>query len=300
MNEDFQSYRPLLFSIAYRMTGSASEAEDIVQDSYLRYQATEPGEIRSLKSYLSTIVTRLSLDHLKSARVQREQYIGPWLPEPLLTGDSALQSVEQRESIATAFLVLLETLSPHERAVFLLREVFEYEHAEIAEMLGLSAANCRQLFHRAQTRLAERRRRFEPAREVQQRLLARFLQACRQGDIAALTETLAEDVVSWSDGGGKVSAARQPVFGRENVIRLVIGLLRKAPTDLRVEVAEVNGRLAILLFAGARLWYVCSFEIVNDRIQALQAVLNPDKLAYIRRQIGARDQEIQHNINVVS
>ena len=300
MNEDFQSYRPLLFSIAYRMTGSASEAEDIVQDSYLRYQATEPGEIRSLKSYLSTIVTRLSLDHLKSARVQREQYIGPWLPEPLLTGDSALQSVEQRESIATAFLVLLETLSPHERAVFLLREVFEYEHAEIAEMLGLSAANCRQLFHRAQTRLAERRRRFEPAREVQQRLLARFLQACRQGDIAALTETLAEDVVSWSDGGGKVSAARQPVFGRENVIRLVIGLLRKAPTDLRVEVAEVNGRLAIILFTGARLWYVCSVEIVNDRVQALQAVLNPDKLAYIQRQIGARDQEIQHNINVVS
>jgi len=300
MNEDFQSYRPLLFSIAYRMTGSASEAEDIVQDSYLRYQATEPGEIRSLKSYLSTIVTRLSLDHLKSARVQREQYIGPWLPEPLLTGDSALQSVEQRESIATAFLVLLETLSPHERAVFLLREVFEYEHAEIAEMLGLSAANCRQLFHRAQVRLAERRQRFEPAREVQQRLLARFLQACRQGDIAALTETLAEDVVSWSDGGGKVSAARQPVFGRENVIRLVIGLLRKAPTDLRVEVAEVNGRLAIILFTGARLWYVCSVEIVNDRIQALQAVLNPDKLAYIRRQIEAHDQEIQHNINIVT
>jgi RNA polymerase sigma-70 factor (ECF subfamily) len=300
MNEDFQSYRPLLFSIAYRMTGSASEAEDIVQDSYLRYQAIEPGEIRSLKSYLSTIVTRLSLDHLKSARVQREQYIGPWLPEPLLTGDSALQSVEQRESIATAFLVLLETLSPHERAVFLLREVFEYEHAEIAEILGLSAANCRQLFHRAQARLAERRRRFEPARELQQRLLARFLQACRQGDIAALTETLAEDVVSWSDGGGKVSAARHPVFGRENVSRLVIGLLRKAPTDLRVEVAEVNGRLAIILFTGARLWYVCSVEIVNDRVQALQAVLNPDKLAYIQRQIGARDQEIQHNINVVS
>ena len=161
MSEDFQSYRPLLFSIAYRMTGSASEAEDIVQDSYLRYHAAAPSEIRSLKSYLSTIVTRLALDHLKSARIQREQYIGPWLPEPILTGDSALaalQNVEQRESITTAFLVLLETLSPHERAVFLLREVFEYEHAEIAEILGLSAANCRQLFHRAQAHLAARRR----------------------------------------------------------------------------------------------------------------------------------------------
>jgi RNA polymerase sigma-70 factor, ECF subfamily len=293
MSEDFQSYRPLLFSIAYRMTGSASEAEDIVQDSYLRYQAAAPGEIRSLKSYLSTIVTRLALDHLKSARVQREQYIGSWLPEPILTGDSALaafQNVEQRESITTAFLVLLETLSPHERAVFLLREVFEYEHAQIAEMLGLSAANCRQLFHRAQTRLAERRRRFEPAREAQQRLIERFLQACRQGDIAALTETLAEDVVSWSDGGGKVSAARQPVRGRDHVVRFVIGLLRKAPADVRVEVAETNGMLAILLFTGARLWYVCSIEIVKNRIQTLQAVLNPDKLAYIRRQVVARDQ----------
>jgi RNA polymerase sigma-70 factor (ECF subfamily) len=288
MSEDFQSYRPLLFSIAYRMTGSASEAEDIVQDSYLRYHATDPGEIRSLKSYLSTIVTRLSLDHLKSARAQREQYIGPWLPEPILTGDSALaalQNVEQRESIATAFLVLLETLSPHERAVFLLREVFEYEHTEIAETLGMSAANCRQLFHRAQARLAERRRRFEPAREVQQRLLARFLQACRQGDLAALTETLAEDVVAWSDGGGKVSAARQPVLGRENVIRFVIGLLRKAPADMRIEVAEVNGTPAILLFSGARLWYVSTFDISNERIQGLHAVLNPDKLAYIWRQI---------------
>jgi RNA polymerase sigma-70 factor (ECF subfamily) len=292
MSEDFQSYRPLLFSIAYRMTGSASEAEDIVQDSYLRYHAANPGEIRSLKSYLSTIVTRLALDHLKSARVQREQYIGPWLPEPILTGDSALaalQNVEQRESIATAFLLLLETLSPHERAVFLLREVFEYEHAEIAEMLGLSAANCRQLFHRAQTRLAERRQRFEPAREVQQRLLARFLQACQQGDIAALTETLAEDVVAWSDGGGKVSAARQPVLGRENVVRFVIGLLRKAPADVRVEVAEVNGMPAVLLFTGARLWYVASFDIANERIHALHAVLNPDKLEYIRRQIQIND-----------
>jgi RNA polymerase sigma-70 factor, ECF subfamily len=287
MSEDFQSYRPLLFSIAYRMTGSASEAEDIVQDSYLRYHAADPGEIRSLKSYLSTIATRLALDHLKSARVQREQYIGPWLPEPILTGDSALAAihdVEQRESITTAFLVLLETLSPHERAVFLLHEVFEYEHAEIAEMLGLSAANCRQLFHRAQTHLAERRRRFEPSRDVQQRLLARFLQACRQGDIAALTETLAEDVVSWSDGGGKVSAARQPVLGRDHVVRFVIGLLRKAPADVRVDVAEVNGIAAILLFTGARLWFVCSFEIVNGRIQTLHAVLNPDKLAFIRRQ----------------
>jgi RNA polymerase sigma-70 factor, ECF subfamily len=302
MSDDFQSYRPLLFSIAYRMTGSASEAEDIVQESYLRYHAAAPGEIRSLKSYLSTIVTRLALDHLKSARAQREQYIGPWLPEPVLTGDSgfaALHRVEQRESITTAFLVLMETLTPHERAVFLLREVFEYQYAEIAAMLGLSAANCRQLFHRAQTRLAERRRRFTPVREVQQRLLARFLQACQQGDIAALAETLAEDVVAWSDGGGKASAARQPVVGREKIVRFVIGLLLKAPADLRLEIADVNGQPAMLLFTGARLWDVCSFEVVNERIQTLHAVLNPDKLAYIRRQVAAREQGIP-GIDVVS
>jgi RNA polymerase sigma-70 factor (ECF subfamily) len=288
MSEDFQSYRPLLFAIAYRMTGSASEAEDIVQDCYLRYHAADPGEIRSLKSYLSTIVTRLSLDHLKSARVQREQYIGPWLPEPILTSDSALaalQSVEQRESISTAFLLMLEALSPHERAVFLLHEVFEYQYAEIAAMLGLSAANCRQLFHRAQAHLAERRQRFQPAREVHQHLLARFLQACQHGDIAALAETLAEDVVAWSDGGGKVSAARQPVFGRDNIVRFMIGLLGKAPDGLRLEMAEVNGLPAMLVFIGADLWNVCNVEIANGRIQSLQAVLNPDKLAFIRQQM---------------
>jgi hypothetical protein len=152
-------------------------------------------------------------------------------------------------------------------------------------MLGLSAANCRQLFHRAQAHLAERRRRFEPTPELQQRLLARFLQACSQGDVAALTATLAEDVIAWSDGGGKVSAARQPVLGREHVVRLLIGLLRKAPADTRVEVAEVNGTPAILLFGGVRLWYVCGLEMVNDHIQAIHAVLNPDKLAYIQRQL---------------
>jgi RNA polymerase sigma-70 factor (ECF subfamily) len=293
MSEDFQSYRPLLFSIAYRMTGSASEAEDIVQESYLRYHTAAPGAIRSLKAYLSTIVTRLALDHLKSARAQREQYIGPWLPEPILTSDSALvalQRVEQRESITTAFMVLLETLTPHERAVFLLREVFEYEYAEIGQMLGLSLANCRQLFHRAQARLAERRQRFTATREAQQRLLERFLLACQQGDVAALAETLAEDVVAWSDGGGKVSAARQPVVGSEKIVRFVAGLLRKALADLRVEIAEVNGMPALLLFEGARLWNVCGIEIANDRIQTLNAVLNPDKLAYIQRQVAAREQ----------
>jgi RNA polymerase sigma-70 factor (ECF subfamily) len=188
--DDFQTYHPLLFSIAYRMTGSASDAEDIVQDSYLRYRAAP--------SYLSTIVTRLALDRLTSARAQREQYIGPWLPEPVLTVDGAAAQLqaEQQESIGTAFLVLLETLNPQERAVFLLREVFEYEYAEIAEMLGLSVANTRQIFHRAQTRLAERRPRFHASPEGQRRLVERLLKAAQHGDIGALKELLAEDVVA--------------------------------------------------------------------------------------------------------
>lgn len=285
--DDFQSYRPLLFSIAYRMTGSASEAEDIVQDGFLRYQAAPKDGIRSVKSYLTTIVTRLCLDHLKSARVQREQYIGPWLPEPALTVDEApeLRRVEQRETIASAFLVLLESLSPPERAVFLLREVFEYEYAEIAEMLGLSAANCRQIFHRAHAQVASRRPRFEPSQEAQRRLVERFVRACQLGDVAALTDMLAEDVVSWSDGGGKVTTALNPIFGREKVLRLITGLLQKAPPDLRFAILPINGAPSMALFAGDRLLYVVTCAIADQRFHTFHLAVNPDKLAYIQRQI---------------
>jgi RNA polymerase sigma-70 factor (ECF subfamily) len=288
--EEFQSYRPLLFSIAYRMLGSASEAEDVVQDSYLRYRSAPPGEVRSAKAYLSTIVTRLCLDQLKSARARREQYIGPWLPEPLLTVDDPpeLRTVELRESVAPAFLVLLESLTPQERAVFLLREVFEYGYDEIAAMLALSAANCRQIFHRAQRQVAERRPRFEPAPEAQRRLVERFLVACRDGDMAALTAVLAEDIVAWSDGGGKVSAARNPIRGREHVARYLLGQLQKARAGLRYELAEVNGLPAVLTFDGATLVYVATFELSGGAVHGLHSVLNPDKLAYIQRQFERR------------
>jgi RNA polymerase sigma-70 factor (ECF subfamily) len=285
--EDFTTHRPLLFSIAYRMTGSASEAEDIVQESYLRYRAAAPAEIRSAKAYLSTIVTRLSLDYLKSARAQREQYIGPWLPEPLLTADAdpELAAVERRETLATAFLVLLESLNPHERAVFLLREVFEYSYDEIGSMLGLSSANCRQIFHRAQAHVAERRPRFEPSPAEQRRLVDRFIQACQRGDMAALTDVLAGDVVAWSDGGGKATSALQPVYGREKVLRFLAGLLGKAPAGLSFASALVNGAPALLLFVGDVLLYSTTLTLADGRIQALHTVLNPDKLAYLRRQL---------------
>src|SRR5579859_1743959 len=175
--EDFEDYRRLLFSIAYRMTGSASEAEDIVQEAYLRYQAADASEIRSLKSYLSTIVTHLSLDYLKSARVEREYYVGAWLPEPLLTTTAdlvPLETLEQRESISLAFLILLETLTPPERAVFLLHEVFDYPFQEIAEIIGKNPSNCRQIFHRAKHSIEERRPRFNPSSEQQEQLITGF------------------------------------------------------------------------------------------------------------------------------
>ena len=300
--ERFQSYRPLLFSIAYRMLGSASEADDVLQDAYLRFASAQahgeaaPMQVRSLKAYLSTIVTRLCLDRLKAARAVREQYLGPWLPEPVLTQDDDAQGdAERHESITLAFLVLLEALTPQERAVFLLREVFEYEYAEIAEMLGLSAANCRQLFHRAKERVAEGRPRFRPAPERQRQLVEHFLAATQRGDMQALTSMLAHDATFTADGGGRVPSARRPLHGRDAVAKMVIGLARSAEralhisfADLRLDITEVNGEPALLLWVHDRLETVFVYSIVDDRIAAIRALRNPEKLVYIRRQIEAR------------
>jgi RNA polymerase sigma-70 factor (ECF subfamily) len=296
--ETFQSLRPLLFAIAYRMLGSASEADDVLQDAYLRYAGARSAEaIRSPKAYLSTVVTRLCLDRLKAARTAREQYLGPWLPEPVLTleGQADPQGdAERHESITLAFLVLLESLTPQERAVFLLREVFEYEYAEMAEILGLSVANCRQIFHRAKERVAERRRRFRPAPGRQRQLVERFLAATQHGDVRALASLLAEDASFTADGGGKVAASRQPIYGRENVAKLIVGLASKATRllgvpadDLHATIAEVNGEPAVLFLVGDRLDTVFVCAVVGDQIDAIQAIRNPDKLAYIQRQLQA-------------
>jgi RNA polymerase sigma-70 factor (ECF subfamily) len=301
--DSFQSYRPLLFAIAYRMLGSASEADDVLQDAYLRYATAQaqvdgrPAEIRSLKAYLSTIVTRLCLDRLKAARGTREQYLGPWLPEPVLLQEDMIDpqhDAERHESITIAFLLLLEALAPQERAVFLLREVFEYEYAEISQALGLSAANCRQIFHRARTHLAERRPRFRPAPERQRELVARFLAATQRGDVQALANVLAQDVSFVADGGGKVAAARQPVQGRELVTKLLIKLVANAPRavhaaehELRLAVAEVNGEPAVLFWVRDRLDTVFVFSLGDEQIAAIHVIRNPDKLVYIQRQLFA-------------
>jgi RNA polymerase sigma-70 factor (ECF subfamily) len=285
--DEFETYRPLLFSIAYRMLGSASEAEDMVQETYLRLRLAQDGQIRSLKSYLTTIITRLCLDELKSARVQREQYIGPWLPEPLLTDDAGA-TLEERETVSMAFLVLLEALTPPERAVFLLHKVFDYPYEEIGAMIGKNPAACRQAFHRAQQHLAAHERRFAPSLETQRELVGRFLLAAQSGDVQALTDALAQDVVVWSDGGGKVSAALRPVLGQERVLRFVQGLLRKSLADLTISVETINGAPAVLFWTGGTLFMVSSFRLANGQIQEIYGILNPDKLAYLQRQLQTR------------
>ena len=290
----FESYRPLMFSIAYRMLGSATEAEDIVQEAYLRYQAVAPGAIQSPRAFLSTIVTRLCLNQLQSARVQRETYIGPWLPEPVITGDrpGPERSLAEAESVTLAFMVLLETLSPEERAVFLLREVFDYEYDEIADMLEMSAANCRQLFHRAKGRIAERKPRFCAAMSEKRPLVERFVRAFSEGSEAGLTSVLAEDIGFWSDGGGKVLAARRPIFGREQVVSMLLGFRRTAPAigvpleSVTLDIVEVNREPAVLLRVDGRLDGVYVMAVEEGAITAIRVVRNPDKMTYIDHQLA--------------
>jgi RNA polymerase sigma-70 factor (ECF subfamily) len=277
--EQFNLYRPLLFGIAYRMLGSAMDAEDMVQETFLRWQqATE--EIQSPKSYLATIVTRLCIDHLRSARSQREQYIGPWLPEPLLTTENTplTETLELAESLSMAFLVLLESLAPIERAVFLLREVFGYEYPEIARIVGKSETNCRQIARRAKEHIAAKRPRFDATREQQEEVTQRFIVACVSGDMQALLSVLAPDVVLEADSGGKVSAARKPIYGAEQVARALFGILKLLPSDANAELARVNAQPAIIGYTEGRPFYVTVLDIVEGRIQGIYNVLNPDKL----------------------
>jgi RNA polymerase sigma-70 factor (TIGR02957 family) len=296
--EAFQTLRPLLFSVAYRMLGSASDAEDAVQDAWLRYAAGHAGDIHSLKAYLTTIVTRLCLDRLKSARTQREEYIGPWLPEPILTDPRHVplepeQSLALAESVSLAFMLLLETLTPEERAVFLLREVFEYTHEEIAPMLGTTAANSRQLLHRAKSRVAERRPRFDASTGGKRELVGRFVAALRDGDPEAMTTVLAEDVGFWGDGGGKALAARRPILGRSQVLNLLMGIRRTAPAagvplaDISLDVVDVNYEPAMIIRVAGQIDSVYACEVTDGAISAIRVVRNPDKLAYLQRQLAA-------------
>jgi RNA polymerase sigma-70 factor (TIGR02957 family) len=292
MMDVFNTDRPLLFSIAYRMLGSASDAEDVLQDAWLRYSGVDASTIRSPKAFATTLVTRLCLDRLKSARATREEYIGPWLPEPVLTSeiegpDTMLQ---RAESVTLAFLVLLEQLSPEERAVFLLKEVFEYSHAEIGEILGTTPDNSRQLLHRAKARLAEGRPRLTGTPESRRQVAERFARAFSSGDGSELTALLAKDVGMWSDGGGKASAARRPLLGRDEVLNFLVGLHRTAGNigalhDASLALEDINSEAALVLRVGSVLESIFVLSIDGETINGIRVVRNPDKLARIDRQL---------------
>jgi RNA polymerase sigma-70 factor (ECF subfamily) len=268
------------------MLGSASEAEDIVQEAFLRFhQAAKEESIDNPKAYLSTITTRLSIDQLRSARVRRESYTGTWLPEPLLTeaAPDASQHAEIADSMSMAFLVLLESLSPVERAVFLLREVFDYPYDEIAQVVGKSEDNTRQLAVRARRHVEERRPRFEADKKARDELAGRFFAAAEEGDTEGLLQLLADDVVFYGDGGGKAPAIAQPLFGREKVVRFIQGLYRQAPRwEMTIEPTQVNGEPGVVARDNeGRVASVMSMQIAGGQIVSLRSVVNPDKLAHL-------------------
>lgn len=276
----FERQRPKLFGIAYRMLGSVMDAEDIVQDSLIRWlQIPDVSAVESPDAFLATMVTRRGIDVLRSARVEREQYIGPWLPEPLVT-DPAADPAEVSvlaDSLSTAFLVLLETLTPTERAAFLLREVFGYEYPEVARIVGVGEANARKLVQRAREHVQARRPRFEATPEQHARLFDEFVRATTDGDLDGLVSLLAADATLYADGGGKATAARNPIVGADRVARFLTAVAPNvAPGTTRV--LSVNGRPAIAAYQDGRAQFLLMLDVADDRISGVYVVANPDKL----------------------
>ncbi|HEY3560694.1 MAG TPA: RNA polymerase sigma factor SigJ [Kribbella sp.] len=276
----FVEQRPRLFAIAYRILGEASEAEDVVQDAYLRWSGRT--EVETPAAWLTTVVTNLCINRLTSARARRERYVGPWLPEPVATGNEPEDAAELRDTVSLGFLVLLEKLTPPERAVFVLREAFGYTHRDNADVLGIDEAHARQLYHRALTRIGTDRRRFEARPADGTKLVERFIAATVEGDVAGLEAILTEDAAIWADGGGKAIAAPAPIFGRSNAAHYLAGLAA-GPRALtaRLSVAEINNAAAILVHESGTLTGVLVPDIHANAITTIRAILNPDKLAHL-------------------
>lgn len=285
--EQFQQYRPLLFAIAYRMLGTGTEAEDVLQEAYLRWQQVDVAAVENPKHYLTTIVTRLCLNVLSSARVRRETYLGPWLPEPVLTDGrpellNPLEQVIIHDSLSIAFLLLLESLSPAERAVFILHEVFDYKFGEIGQMLDRREASCRQLFRRAKGHIAANRPRFEATTEQHDQLLIRFIETVETGAIEAFLALLAEDVALVPDGGGQRGAAIRLLKGREAVSAFVLGTWRITP-DLHYEPATLNGQRAIVArLPDGRPFFALFLYLQDGRVQQMHVIAGR-KLAHLAR-----------------
>jgi len=277
----FEEHRGLLFSIAYRMLGSRADAEDMLQETFLRWQGASEAAIRDPRAFLVTVITRLCINQLQSARVRREQYFGQWLPEPLFTYPAAeppaVSGIDG--SLSMAFLMLLERLTPVERAVFLLREVFDYEYSEVAAMLGRSEANCRQILKRAKEHVTEDRSRFDTSPQEHQRLLQRFLEATEHGDIQGLLAVLSKDVVLYTDGGGKATAVPNPIFGAGRVARFFFSAPKKLmPANAVRRFTEINGQPGIAVYHEGRVFGVLSIDVVDGQIRNIYIVRNPDKL----------------------
>ncbi len=281
--DPFVEHRRLLFAIAYRMLGSVADAEDVLQDAWLALYGTDHGTISNPRAYLVRMVTNLSLNRLTSARAVRETYVGPWLPEPLLTSSDVADEAELADTVSTAMLVVLETLSPVERAVFLLREAFGYSHAEIADTLRRPEATIRQIAHRAREHVRARRPRFDTDPVRRQEITARFLAACAGGDLNAVMELLAPDVTAWSDGGGRLTAARQALRGADRVARWTLGVLAKPEAvGVSMEAATVNGELGVLFTLHGDPVGALSFDLADGLIRTLRFQVNPDKLRGLR------------------
>jgi RNA polymerase sigma-70 factor (ECF subfamily) len=300
--EVFNRHRGRMFSVAYGMLGSVMEAEDVVQEAFVRWQELGEAGTRGVKSprdYLSAVVIRLSIDRMRSARARREQYVGPWLPEPIVTEPplpeappDPAECVSLEETLSMAFLVLLESLTPTERTVFLLREVFDYDYAEISRVVGKTEANCRQIARRARQAVAARRPRFDPSPEERERLTERFIETAASGDMEGLLGILAEDATLYSDGGGRVAAARNPIHGHERVARFILGLLRKlsrraTPTSV-VRRALINGSPGLVGYVDGRPVGVLTLDSAGDAIRTVGLVVNPEKLRAVPplRQVG--------------
>jgi RNA polymerase sigma-70 factor, ECF subfamily len=279
--EVFQHHRALLFSIAYRMLGSVADAEDMLQEAFIRWQQTTGAEIQSPRAFLVTIISRLCINHLQSARVHREAYFGQWLPEPLLTNPADTPSATARfdESLSMAFLMLLERLTPMERAVFLLREVFDYEYSEIAQIVGQNESNCRQILRRARQHVTQGRPRFDPSPQQCEKLLQQFRETTSRGDMEGLLALLSSDIVLYADGGGKATAVPNPIYGPDRVARFLFGARRKfMPDRVVTRVVQMNGQPGIVAYLDGRPFGALTIDVMGGRIFNIYIVRNPDKL----------------------
>jgi RNA polymerase sigma-70 factor, ECF subfamily len=276
----FEDHRPALARLAYRMLGSLADVDDVLQEAYLRWSRDNRATVQSPRAYLFSIVTRLCIDQRQAIEARKQTYIGPWLPEPVVEAGASGPSdrIEAAESVSMAFLLVLESLSPVERAAYLLRRVFDYDYNEIARILGKSEPSCRQLVSRAEQRVFDRRPRFEPDPAEAERLTDAFLQACATGELGGLVQLLAADAILYSDGGGKVAAALAPIRGADKIARFFLGIMKKAPPSLDVRRVRVNGQPGLVSLIDGQIYLVLTLDVVDGRIANCFVVRNPDKL----------------------